>query len=64
VSEGVEFVYTGNVPGHPYENTYCPDCGELLIERYGFGVLRSKLRKGKCPKCKRKIPIIGQIHAG
>jgi pyruvate formate lyase activating enzyme len=64
VSEGVEFVYTGNVPGHPYENTYCPDCGELLIERYGFGVLRSKLRGKKCPKCKRKIPIIGQIHAG
>jgi pyruvate formate lyase activating enzyme len=34
--EGLDFVYLGNVPGHPYEHTYCPKCGELLIKRDGF----------------------------
>jgi pyruvate formate lyase activating enzyme len=63
VSEGVCFAYIGNVPGHPYENTYCPDCGELLIERYGFEVLKNKIESGKCPKCKVKIPIVGKIRA-
>jgi pyruvate formate lyase activating enzyme len=61
VGEGVSFVYVGNVPGHPYENTYCPDCGELLIERYGFEVVKAKLEDGSCRACGRRIPVIGKI---
>ena len=64
VSEGLEFVYIGNVPGHRYENTYCPGCGELLIERYGLELSRAELRDGKCPKCGREIPIIGRVRTG
>jgi len=60
-SEGLNFVYIGNVPGHPLENTYCPECGELLIERYGFSILRYKITPdGKCPRCGREIPIVGK----
>jgi pyruvate formate lyase activating enzyme len=61
VGEGVSFVYVGNVPGHPYENTYCPDCGELLIERYGFEVVKAKLEGGSCRACQRKIPVVGKV---
>lgn len=56
---GLKFVYTGNLPGMvgDFENTYCPQCKELLIERYGFQVLRNRLGKeGKCQKCQTQIP--------
>lgn len=56
---GLKFVYAGNLPGMvgDLENTYCPDCKELLIERYGFKVLQNRIEKeGKCPKCGERIP--------
>ncbi len=56
---GLNYVYFGNFPGHPYENTYCPKCNHLLIERYGFNVVKYALtRDKKCPNCKEQIPII------
>jgi AmmeMemoRadiSam system radical SAM enzyme len=59
--EGVQYVYVGNVPGHKWENTYCHNCGELLIERYIFSVIRYRLTLGnRCPKCGVEIPIIGE----
>ncbi|MEM7821726.1 MAG: AmmeMemoRadiSam system radical SAM enzyme [Candidatus Aenigmatarchaeota archaeon] len=51
---GLTYVYIGNVPGHGWENTYCPNCGNLLIERFGFEV-KSKLTGEKCPKCGKKL---------
>jgi pyruvate formate lyase activating enzyme len=48
---GLEYVYTGNVPGHPDDNTYCPKCGSLLIRRLGFDVVQNLLRAGHCPQC-------------
>jgi pyruvate formate lyase activating enzyme len=60
-NEGLKYVYVGNVPGH-LENTYCPSCGKLLIERFGFDVLSFNLTKDKkCPECGEKIPIIGKF---
>lgn len=59
--EGLHYVYAGNLPGAvgPYENTYCPNCGELLVERYGFHVLKDRLSgKGHCPRCHTRIPGI------
>ncbi|RKX60723.1 MAG: AmmeMemoRadiSam system radical SAM enzyme [Thermodesulfobacteriota bacterium] len=53
--KGIEFVYIGNVPGHRYENTYCPRCGELLIKRYSYKILENKIKNGKCPKCGKEI---------
>jgi pyruvate formate lyase activating enzyme len=52
---GLEFVYIGNVPGHRYDNTYCPACGRLLIRRLGFDVVENKLAAGRCPHCSRSI---------
>lgn len=56
---GLKFVYAGNIPGrvNEYENTYCPNCRTLLIERYGY-VLRNYHLKpdGTCPKCSSPVP--------
>jgi pyruvate formate lyase activating enzyme len=54
--EGLWYVYLGNVPGHKYENTYCHGCGELLVERYIFDVVRNRIEKGRCPHCRTVIP--------
>jgi len=59
--EGVEFAYVGNVPGHPRESTYCPDCGERLIARVGWRVVSVNLSDGRCPSCGREIPIAGRV---
>ncbi len=56
--EGMRFVYLGNVPGHKYENTYCPECNALLIDRTGFTIRGYNIKDSKCPKCGEKIPII------
>lgn len=57
---GLHFVYAGNLPGETgcYENTYCPRCGALLIERYGFWIHQNRLREGRCPHCDCDIPGI------
>ncbi|MEW6214898.1 MAG: AmmeMemoRadiSam system radical SAM enzyme [Nitrospirota bacterium] len=48
---GLKYVYEGNVPGEGGENTYCPDCKELLIRRFGFSIIENKIRDGRCLKC-------------
>jgi len=56
---GLQFVYAGNLPGRAgaLENTYCPGCGKLLIERYGFVLLDYQITaQGTCPSCGHKIP--------
>ncbi len=59
IEEGLWFVYIGNVSGHPFENTYCPSCGELLIERRNTRILSYRVEKGGCPHCGQRIPIVG-----
>jgi pyruvate formate lyase activating enzyme len=55
-AEGLDFVYLGNVPGHPGESTRCPGCGAVLVKRLGFTVLDNRLVDGACPDCHRTIP--------
>lgn len=55
--EGMRFVYLGNVTGHRYENTYCPECNTLLIDRNRFRVSSINIRDGKCPECGEGIAI-------
>ncbi|MEM3431593.1 MAG: AmmeMemoRadiSam system radical SAM enzyme [Candidatus Micrarchaeia archaeon] len=58
----LDYVLIGNVPGHPGENTYCPNCHSLVIGRYGFLVMKWMLDKdNKCLNCGYKIPIIGKL---
>jgi pyruvate formate lyase activating enzyme len=61
-AEGLNYIYLGNVPGHPYENTYCPHCGELVIERYGFDDVDSHLTAANnCPACGAALPVKNRL---
>lgn len=55
-AEGLEYVYLGNVPGHPAESTYCPQCGEVVVGRRGFRITENNLKNGHCAKCGHLIP--------
>lgn len=56
---GLNYVYIGNVHGHKYENTYCPQCDYLLIERTRFTKIKYDIKNDKkCPNCGYKICII------
>ncbi|MCM8761558.1 MAG: radical SAM protein, partial [Candidatus Omnitrophica bacterium] len=52
---GLNYVYIGNVPGNPHENTYCPNCGKMVIERLGYTTRPNGLKDGKCAYCGYKI---------
>ncbi len=56
LEEGLRFVYLGNVPGHPGENTHCPQCSQLLIERAGLALPKVALKDGACPRCAYCLP--------
>jgi pyruvate formate lyase activating enzyme len=59
VAEGLHFVYAGNLPGAvaSWENTHCPGCRAMLVERMGFRVGRNRITaEGRCPDCERTIP--------
>jgi pyruvate formate lyase activating enzyme len=52
---GMKYAYIGNVPGHEGENTYCPKCKRLIIERRGFTILQNHIVNSKCEFCQEKI---------
>lgn len=55
---GLRYVYAGNLPGHvaEYENTYCPNCNHLLVERRGYVIRKYQLTgEGTCPQCHTKV---------
>jgi pyruvate formate lyase activating enzyme len=58
---GLRYVYAGNLPGRVgrWENTWCPSCDELLVERYGYLIRKMKVAPdGTCPSCATIIPGI------
>jgi len=55
MDKGLKYVYLGNVPGHPAENTYCPQCGKLLIERQNYQILKYNLKGNECKFCNQTI---------
>ena len=55
IERGIHYPYVGNVPSHPGDNTYCPSCKKILIQRRGFFVTEMNIKSGKCKFCSRKI---------
>ncbi len=53
----LKYVYTGNVPGLPTEDTFCPNCGQLAVDRTPYGIKRYD-KKGKCEKCGADLKLI------
>lgn len=52
---GLWYVYSGNVPGDEGENTYCSNCSNLLINRYGYKIVANCLSGNACPECGKKL---------
>ena len=60
LAAGLKYVYTGNVPGNSGENTFCPACGEMVIERWGFQVGKMRIKDGRCTLCGSGIDGVWQ----
>jgi len=60
-AEGLHFVYIGNVPGHPAQNTYCPKCRKMIVERVGFVASEMLIKNGNCPFCRQPIPGVWHV---
>ncbi|MCL0062255.1 AmmeMemoRadiSam system radical SAM enzyme [Thermodesulfovibrionales bacterium] len=58
IDVGLHFSTVGNVPGHRHNSTFCPKCGEKLIHRVHFKVIRNNVVDGKCRFCNHRIPGI------
>src|ERR1044071_8110878 len=58
---GLRYIYAGNLPGRVgrWENTHCPSCDALLVERHGYLIRQVNVtRQGRCPRCSTTIPGI------
>ncbi len=55
-AEGLDYVYLGNLAGHPAESTYCPACGKIIIERQGYRIGTVNMTDGRCRFCNHSIP--------
>jgi pyruvate formate lyase activating enzyme len=57
-SEKLDYVYLGNVAASDGSNTYCPQCGNTLITRRGYGTSIKGIKDGKCDNCGAKVDVI------
>ncbi len=55
MEQGIHYAFVGNVPGHPGNHTYCPQCGKIVIKRTGFFVEEMHLKDGCCSYCNEAI---------
>jgi pyruvate formate lyase activating enzyme len=55
IKSGLKYVYLGNVPGSPAENTFCPNCKKVVLERKGFTILNNYIKNSNCKFCGEKI---------
>jgi pyruvate formate lyase activating enzyme len=53
---GLQYVYIGNVPSHERNSTFCPSCGNCLVERIYFFVNSLEVENGRCRFCGHSIP--------
>jgi len=53
--EGIKYVYIGNVPGSGNDDTLCPVCGKVLVDRSGYRIVTNGIRNGKC-SCGTSVP--------
>ena len=59
---GILHLYLGNVPSGEYKNTFCPNCGGVCVERFGYSVSLNGIYNGKCVKCGNSINIVTNGH--
>jgi pyruvate formate lyase activating enzyme len=54
---GIRFAYVGNMVSE-WENTYCPECGALVIRRSGFSMTMVDVKEGRCGKCGSPLALV------
>ncbi|MFH1583915.1 MAG: AmmeMemoRadiSam system radical SAM enzyme [Actinomycetota bacterium] len=59
LNEGLKYVYEGNVPDSKGESTYCPNCKNLVIKRWGYQITKKDIKDGICQHCSFKIDGVG-----
>ena len=57
IDSGLQYVYTGNIPGADGESTICPKCEKVVVGRHGFRLTENNLENGSCKFC--RLPIAG-----
>lgn len=57
---GLKYIYIGNVPNVPQENTYCPTCKKQVIERHGYSINAHGMHQGVCTFCAAKLSGVWQ----
>jgi len=55
LAAGMKYVYVGNLPGTDLEDTVCPKCRKIVVERKGFQVLQKNITNGNCRFCGQRI---------
>jgi pyruvate formate lyase activating enzyme len=55
MSKGLRYAYVGNVPNHPGNHTYCPQCGKAVIERNSIFITALNMERGTCKFCGKAI---------
>jgi len=61
MESGLKYVYIGNIPHRTSNNTYCPNCKKLLIERKGYLVIQNNIVNSRCKYCSEKISGIWSL---
>jgi pyruvate formate lyase activating enzyme len=56
-NQGLKYIYAGNLYGNSLENTFCPNCRALCIDRTTFKLCRYD-KEGMCPECGENINLI------
>lgn len=56
LSKGLPYVYTGNVHDGEGGSTWCPGCGQRLIERDWYTLGEYKLAGNRCARCSHEVP--------
>jgi pyruvate formate lyase activating enzyme len=58
IENGMKYVYIGNIPDNinTSKDTVCPQCGKIVIERFGYTISENNLSSGACKFCGYKIP--------
>ncbi len=55
MNSGMKYVYIGNLPGTNLEDTICPKCGNIVVERKGFRVIQNNISNNNCKFCGERI---------
>jgi pyruvate-formate lyase-activating enzyme len=61
----LRYVYLFNSPGTPYLNTYCPECGEIVVRRGFNGPMCahvSDFRDDGVCRCGFRLPFVGPFQ--